>query len=399
MTHPKQYTVPVPDPHPGALIQPMPGVRIWRNAANEFLVVETHYTADPNRRGNWRHKASPKYGGLKSWRWRKEQEIEWDAMAGKLVFEQWQDHTHIVDSFEPPEHWPRWLLFDPGWTNPSSILWVAVDTDSAPNDYGFLPIHVYREIYETRRSTFDLAQMCESGSWIWTPEGERVRERVECIIVDPGAKQEHQSAASPENVDEGAGTVFDQFKDEIQQAGWAVSVKTGNNHKQEAIVELIQRLGNFWVDHEGIPLHDDNDNYRQPSEEELLDGAYLFTPTIFVHTSCPETAREMKIYRWRDWSSAEVRERRNDPESPVDKDDHSVTNLIRFTNELRRLRGGAHPDDEEGMLDLEHFESRFDRQAPRPADEIQEEYHRQAAGRFRRKRTGQDDEEDEPWRG
>lgn len=394
--HPGQLNVPVPDPDPGQVLQPMPGVRLWRNAANEFLVAEIHYTADPHRRGKWKHKAAPKYGGLNSWRWRKEQEIEWDAMAGRLVFEQWEDRIHVIDPFEPPEHWPRWVLFDPGWTNPASILWVAVDVDAEPNTYGFLPIHVYREIYETRRSSYDLARMTESGSWSWTAEGERIREKVEEIIVDPGAKQEHQSAASPENVDEGAGTVFDQFRTQIHQAGWDVRVKTGNNHKSEAIVEMVQRLGNFWVDGEGVALHDENDNYREPTEEEILDGAHLFQPTLFVHGSCPATAHEMKIYRWRDWSSAEVRERRNDPEKPVDKDDHSVTNLIRFMNELRDLRGSTGSAAEDDLEDLDQFQSRFERTPPKPADEVQEEYHKNIARRFKQRRT---ERREGPWPG
>lgn len=377
--------LPIPDPRPGAVLQPMPGVRLWRNAANEFVVMETHYTADPSRRGNWKYQASPKYGGLKSWRWRKEQEIEWDAMAGKLVFEMWQDPIHLIEPFEPPAHWPRWLLVDPGWTNPSSILWVAIDTDTERNLFGHYPVHVYREIYATRRTAYDLAQMAASGSMTWDRDGEKTRERIEECIMDPGAKQEHQSAKSPELVDESAGTVFDQFRDELERCGWLVPIKTGNNHKQEAIIELVVRLGNYWCDADGVALHDERDNFRPATEEEILRGAYMVAPTLFVHASCPETAREMKIYRWRDWSSAEVRERRNDPESPVDKDDHSVTNLVRFMNELRRLRGDVGAEADDSLADLEAFESRFKKRAPRSADEILEEQHERRSARFRRR--------------
>src|SRR5690606_29935133 len=101
--------VPVELPAPGREIQPLPGLRVWRNALNGFVVIRTHYTADPARRGDWRLRNSPKYGGLRSWRWRKEQEIDPDAAAGRLVFEQYNPDVHVILPFTPPDHWPRWL--------------------------------------------------------------------------------------------------------------------------------------------------------------------------------------------------------------------------------------------------------------------------------------------------
>lgn len=381
----KPLSLHLPEVEPGEALEVMPGVRVWRNPSNEFLVVRTHYTADPNRRGDWKYKASPKYGGLNSWRWRKEQEIDWKAMAGRLVWENWDESVHMIEPFVPPMHWPRWVLIDPGWTNPTSVLWVAVDVDADHDLYGYLPVHVYRELYESRRSTHDIALLVEGSSWHWTSDGRRLREQIEEVIIDPSAKQEHQSAASPENVDESAATVFDQLRERLEESGFVVPVKTGNNHKQEAIVEILQRLGNYWCDAEGLPLYDENNNWRTATEEELLAGAYMIPPTLFLHGGCRETAQEFARYRWKDWHSSEVRERRNDPESPIDKDDHSITNLIRFMNEMRKLRGGD-PEDDEVLFDLSAWESRFDRSEPKSAEEIQQERHQKAASRFRKKR-------------
>ncbi|MFW6086767.1 MAG: hypothetical protein ACODAG_06145, partial [Myxococcota bacterium] len=131
-------------PKRGQQVRVFEGLDVWRNPGNEFLVVRVHYTADPARRGDWKYRASPKVGGLRSWRWRKEQEIDFEAQSGTLVFETFDRDHHVVRPFPIPEHWPRWVLFDPGWTNPAAVSWVAVDIDAEPNILGHLPVHVYR---------------------------------------------------------------------------------------------------------------------------------------------------------------------------------------------------------------------------------------------------------------
>lgn len=378
----------VPTPRMGEMIRPFQGIRSWRNAGNGFLVVEIHYTADPNRRGDWKAKAAPKYGGPKSWRWRKEQEIDWTAKSGHLIFLNWDDGVHIPHlAFDPPEHWPRWLLIDPGWTNPTSMIWIAVDTDTPHNEWGYQPVHVYREFYERRRSPKDVAFFAHEMSRMQNRNGQQILEQIEQVIVDPGAKQEHQSAA-PEKVDANAETVFSKFSDEILEIGWDVPVDTGNNHKAEAIVETVERLANYWVSHDGVPLYDDDDNYRPAEEHEILEGAFLAAPTLFVHPTCVHTIQEMRKYVWADWASTEVQSRRNDPEKPVDKDDHCVTNLIRFTNELRRLRGDVGDTLIEGLEDLDEFTSRFRSRDVTTVEEVEKQHHAGLARRHRRRRTG-----------
>jgi len=378
--------VPVPTPRQGEMIRPMPGIRAWRNAGNQFLVVEVHYTADPARRGDWRLKAAPKYGGLRSWRWRKEQEIDWTARSGRLVFENWDEKLHVPRlAFPIPEHWPRWLLVDPGWTNPTSVLWAAVDIDTDPSPWGYLPVHVYREFYERRRNAHAIAHFMHDMSSPPGRNGERALETIEEVIVDPQAKQEHQSASSPEQTDEGAENVLDQLEEAVLALGWDVPVRTGNNHKEEAIVEMIARLANYWVDHNGVPLYDETDSYRRPTDEEILEGAYLARPTLFVHPTCPHTILEMRKYVWAVWASADVSARRNEPEKPMDKDDHSITNLIRFVNELRRLRGDTGDVADPELRDLEAFAPRVTRRQVVPADEVARRAHEQRAARYRRR--------------
>ena len=378
----------VPTPRSGEMIRPFTGIRSWKNAGNQFLVIEVHYTADPARRDDWKHLAAPKYGGLKSWRWRKEQEIDWTAKSGRLIFVNWDDDAHVPHAaFDPPPHWPRWIMLDPGWTNPTSMLWIAVDMDIEPNAWGYRPIHIYREFYERRRTAADVAFFAHEMSSPTARTGQRALENVEQIIVDPGAKQEHQSAASPEKVDASAETVFGLFEEAVLEIGWDVPVDTGSNHKNEAIVEIIARLANYWVNFEGVPLYDEDDQYRQPKDSEILNGAYLAAPTLFVHPTCVNTIREMRKYVWSEWASADVQSRRNEQEKPIDKDDHSVTNLIRFINLMRELRGDTGDAIVEGLIDMDAFGSRFVRARVESASDIEQRVHEGRAGRYRKKMT------------
>jgi hypothetical protein len=59
----------------------------------------------------------------------------WDAFEGQVFTEFVNDprhyvdrvSTHVIDPFEIPMHWPRYMSFDHGYTAPSSIGWWAVD--------------------------------------------------------------------------------------------------------------------------------------------------------------------------------------------------------------------------------------------------------------------------------
>lgn len=348
---------------------------------NGFVVLETHYTVMPDRRDPaWRRRASMKYGGLNSWRWKKEYEIDWTARAGLLVFELWSSERNRIKPFAIPDHWPKWLLVDPGWTNPTAMLWVAVDVDTTPNILGFQPIHVYREFYRSRHS----AETCANIAFEWSQKpddgsGHREMEWIESIIIDPAAKQEHQSAAAPDNVNESAATVLEKFEGRIRERGWDVPVDAGNNAKDTAIEELIFRVGGMWVDRDGIPLYDENDKFREPTDDDLIAGAEIMKPTLFVHEGCIHTAREMEGYRWRDWASGEVADRRNQPEKPVDKDDHSVTCLIRFSNFLRDERG-------EGTELADYIPRERPKRWKSPDEVIEEEYRTRAARHRKRMR-------------
>ncbi len=59
---------------------------------------------------------------------------DWNAFEGQ-VFTEWQDRpehyrdqkwTHVVEPFSIPDHWPRYMSFDHGYSKPFSVGWWAV---------------------------------------------------------------------------------------------------------------------------------------------------------------------------------------------------------------------------------------------------------------------------------
>lgn len=68
---------------------------------------------------------------------------EWDAFEGQ-VFVEWKDDpkhyqdrkwTHVIDPFPIPEHWPRFMSFDHGYTKPFSVGWWAVSPEGTAYRY------------------------------------------------------------------------------------------------------------------------------------------------------------------------------------------------------------------------------------------------------------------------
>ena len=93
---------------------------------------------------------------------------DWDAFAGQY-FKEWRKEIHTVAPFTPPKEWRKIIALDYGYSNPSAVLWIAVDHDSRA--------YVYRELYTTRH-TYD--QLCQKIVEM-TPE----EEKIEALIADP----------------------------------------------------------------------------------------------------------------------------------------------------------------------------------------------------------------------
>lgn len=99
--------------------QIMPGVRTWKNRKNKFLVLEVHYSADPNKRGdefrNSIKDAMPLTDFLR------EYELHWDTFSGFPVYPEFSKlHLTLTEPF-PQAGLPMLVGIDFGLT-PAAII-------------------------------------------------------------------------------------------------------------------------------------------------------------------------------------------------------------------------------------------------------------------------------------
>lgn len=67
----------------------------------------------------------------------------WDEAQG-LVYDEFSENQHVVKPFEISEDWERGFILDHGFTNPTAVLWYAIDYDGN--------IILYDEHYEREKA-------------------------------------------------------------------------------------------------------------------------------------------------------------------------------------------------------------------------------------------------------
>lgn len=66
----------------------------------------------------------------------------WDEAQG-LVYDEFSENRHVVDPIQISEHWEKGFVLDHGFTNPTAVLWYAIDHDGN--------IWLYDEHYEREK--------------------------------------------------------------------------------------------------------------------------------------------------------------------------------------------------------------------------------------------------------
>ena len=77
----------------------------------------------------------------------------WDAFEGQ-IYPDFEPSIHVVNDITPDYIWRRFIAIDHGRTNPTAILWGAVDQDDK--------VWVYREHYEAGQDAEYHARMCKA---------------------------------------------------------------------------------------------------------------------------------------------------------------------------------------------------------------------------------------------
>jgi hypothetical protein len=103
---------------------PYPGIKVWRTEPG-YTVLKLHYQADPRKDQDWRDREYRRMNDDPLWR--QEQEIDFSAQQGQLVYHQFNSEAALEDEFEVPSHWTKYYGLDPHPAVPHAHLWGAMD--------------------------------------------------------------------------------------------------------------------------------------------------------------------------------------------------------------------------------------------------------------------------------
>jgi hypothetical protein len=98
-----------------------------------------------------------------------------------MFFTEWDPNVHVVEEFEIPAEWARWVCVDYGYAAPFCALWLARDPESRC-------MYVYRERYASGLRDEEQAELIRECS-----EGERILS----WVLDPSMFNARSEAGRP----------------------------------------------------------------------------------------------------------------------------------------------------------------------------------------------------------
>jgi len=189
-----------------------------------------------------------------------------DSFEG-LVYKEFQDKApHVVEDFEIPDNWYRFISLDHGFRNPTGVGWFAV---SPKGD-----VYLYDEFYQSSRLVSEVAEIIKTKSHEQT---------IRQYLIDPSCRNRDGKTGR---------SVIDEFSDNGLYFDPAENeVRAGINRVKE---------------------------YFKIRE----DG----TPKLKIFRSCKHAREELQVYKWKD---LKVGEDKNPVERPEKKQDH-MCDLIKY---------------------------------------------------------------------
>lgn len=146
------------------------GLQIWRNSGNGMCVCRLHYSADPNKRSEeWLIEAK---AGLSEGRYKKEYEIEWDALDGQKVFPEIitcrQQIVVPQEAFTFNANTKFWAGYDHGFRNSAAFIVFTEDESGT--------IYAVWELYEPCTNLLEfVAKLKQCPYW----------PKIKYIVADP----------------------------------------------------------------------------------------------------------------------------------------------------------------------------------------------------------------------
>lgn len=278
-------------------------------------VIRCHYSSDPRKRpgtpagDSWRARTSAAYvGGTNSADWRREYEIDWNALGGHRVFPEWEQWVGKRKIVIPPffgEGQKLYGSYDHGWRNPASFHVWGVDFDG--------DIAALWEFYGSHVGVPLIARILK-GEDVVTQDGRRFTGnpyagKVSWTKADPSMWSEDQSMSDGTNK-----SVAELFRRE------GVYLQKGEKGGDTMVAEWLH--GHWWKDQEKPKL-------RLSCPETLISVGKKPCPDGYSGPGAPMLIWEIGQQRHREFS-ARVALNREQPEELVDKDNHAWDDMKMF---------------------------------------------------------------------
>lgn len=267
----------------GAVRTPCEGM-LLRETDDGRAVVRLHYTANPTLTPEKIKEIRKGY--TNEARWRKEMEIEYDALEGMRVYQEFDPTIHVIDHSAIPDRLCRFMAIDPHPRTPHAMLWVGVDRWS---DW-----YVYRELWPSKvygvpvtlrdtddEATYSVKEYCEAAAAL---EGNRIEWRYPETDDEEGIYRHNR---------EGEKIVM-RFMD---QAGKAFRATGEDATVHESYADRYRRFG--------IECYDPDKRHKagedairqllKPRKHDVL-GTW---PRLHISKKCPEAILEFTKLRYK----------------------------------------------------------------------------------------------------
>lgn len=261
-------------------MEPVCGLRMRRTESGA-PVVYLHYSADPAMDEPKLGKELSRYTSEANWK--KEMEIDYEALSGALVYPEYDESIHVVPDSLVPRRLCRYMAIDPHPRTPHAFLWIGID---AWQDWW-----IYRELWPSI--------VCGQSRQIRDDEVDNsytVKEYAETLAHLEGNKlkfsrvgEDFEYATYLEL--QGGERIVYRFMD---QAGKAFRA-SGESQKKETYTARYKRYGIACRDPK--KSHEvGEDAVRELLKPRMSDGSAW--PRIHIAESCSELRLEMKGYRY-----------------------------------------------------------------------------------------------------
>lgn len=217
----------------------------------------------------------------------------WDTFLGQ-VYKEYSRALHVIKPFQVPAHWPRFIGWDHGKTNPTAATFQAVDE----NGY----VVLYREYYAVsaviKEHADAVLKLCEGDS---VPRGEDGNSIL--VWMDPSV----------------AGDTDPQGRDFRQHYLDYGIIGLVANKKVAAGIEKVSGLLHPDPDRDFPDWHEKG--CKKDGQGRIVKKAEKGSPKLFIFDTCVSHLHEIEIYKYKERKLGEVG---NAYEEPVKQNDHAM---------------------------------------------------------------------------